>query len=176
MLISDLKYGDVLLYVESPKYSSILVKNIRLITGSKYTHSAIYIDDGNKFILEQLLLRVITFVYDYKLEVGEEVYIVRPKFEVKEINEDLYKHKPYGIFSILDDALNHLLGRLTFGNWTKKCILGRFSSNITCSALVAECLNLANNVNWCYDNRIVEPDDYFNHTEDFDFLGRLEIK
>lgn len=176
MLISDLKYGDVLLYVESPKYSSILVKSIRLIIGSKYTHSSIYIDDGSKFVLEQLLLRVITFIYDYKLEVGEEICVVRPKFEVKPIKEDLYKHKPYGVFSILDDALNHLFGRLTFGNWKHRCMLGKFSSNRTCSALVAECLDLANNVSWCYDNRMVEPDDYFNHSKDFDFLGKLEIK
>jgi len=177
MKFSDLKHGDVLLY-EHKKKASLFVRGIRFITGSRIEHCGIVLDvDNQKFILEQMSERMHSYLPFYYAKPGEVIHCVRPKFAIPEMdNKTLCKRIDYGYLSICDCLLNHLFGRITFGNWVYRPMLKRWfnTQTIICSTLVATALKLNNNVKWCNYLEVVEPDDYWNHTEDFMYIGIVD--
>lgn len=173
---SELKHGDVLLYIYKKK-ASILVKFIRLICGNKYVHASVVCEiDKRNYILEQSFERIHSYIPAYTVFEEEEIHCYRPKFIIPSYVIGNFKRKPYGYLGIIDCAINHLLRRVTFGHWEYKPMLSRLfnTKNIVCSALVAQTLRLKEAVEWCKYLEVVEPDDYSNHTENFTFIGILD--
>ena len=172
---SDLRHGDVLLY-EHKRNQSLFVRGIRLITGSKFSHVGIVQDVSyTKLILEQLSEREYSDFHFYKPDVGEVIHIVRPRFPVPPTDSRLINHQGYGHWGIVDCLINHALGRLLFGKWTYRPMLSLLKpDNIICSALVATVLRLNFSAPWCSYLQVVEPDDYYNHAETFQYLGIVD--
>lgn len=171
---SDLQHGDVLLY-EHKKYATFLSRLIRIIIGNKMTHSSVIIKvDNRKFVLEQLAIRTHSYLPFYYAFEGETIHCIRPKFTPPSImlNSDFERQK-YGNLAIIDCAINHFIGLITDGRWKYRPILAKLfnSKRIICSALVAKILRLDLNTKWCNDYHVVEPDDFINHCEDFNYLG-----
>ena len=172
-----LQPGDVLLHKDrTPSFGA---RGIRLITGSKYTHCSLVLPDGS--ILEQGLKRRIHFglkAYCKKtLTQGESLELARPKFEPRFNYAYVTTGDFYGWNCIVDALINHGLGRVAdlFGcHYTYKPWLSRFWG-LDCSALVASASRLDECVAWCYENRIVEPDDFANHPESYELLGELDV-
>lgn len=174
---SRLQHGDVLLY-EHRKHVNFFRLGIRLITGSRFTHCGVIQQDmsnpNNFFVLEQLTERTHSWLPFYYAEDGEVIHVVRPVFTPPILNSEHFQRKPYGYLSIIDCLINHFLGRITFGKWIYKVILAKKSTNIVCSSVVGKVLDLPNNVSWCTDIKLLEPDDYFNHWKDFQYLGEID--
>lgn len=169
----ELQHGDVLLYVHK-KHQTILEKLIRLVTGSKMVHSSVVQSTmEGKVILEQLTVRTQSLLDIYPLQPGEELYCYRPLFYPPEYKIRNFQQKPYGVLAILDCLLNHLIG-LVIPIWRHKTMLAHWSKNNTCSGLVAVVLNLKDNVDWCPDPRVIEPEDYLKYPHDFQCLGKVE--
>lgn len=171
----DLQHGDVLLFVRH-KHSSLLVKMIRLITGSQFTHAAIVLEvDQKKFVLEQENERMHSYLPFYYAFKDEEIYAYRPKFPIPNIVFQEFNRLDYGYLCIIDCAINHLLGLFNSKREYKPLLTKLFKSKtVTCSALVAQVLKLTNNVNWCKYVETVEPDDFANHSETFTSLGSID--
>ena len=169
---SDIKHGDVCLF-KRREYQSFFATGIRLITGSEYTHVGIILFiNGSPVLFEQLERRIYRFIELYNLEKYEEVFIVRPKFTVPGTNRDLFKYRKYNYLGIADCLINHTIG-LIIPSHKYIPLLSRFTKKTICSQLVADCLDLKNNTDWCKYHEVVEPDDYINHKEDFTFMGQL---
>lgn len=171
---SELKHGDVLLY-ERKKYIGILPRLIRIIIGNKMTHAGIVMEvDNKKFVLEQLTPRMHSYLPFYYALPGEVIHCVRPKFTSPSIVlNKFFEREKYGNLAIIDCAINHFIGLFLSDKWKYRPILAKLfkSKRIICSALVAKILRLELNTNWCNNYRVVEPDDFINHCEDFSYLG-----
>jgi hypothetical protein len=175
MYLDQLKHGDVLLY-EFKTNQSLFVKSIRFATKSQFSHTAVIQDVGSEqVLLEQLKVRTQSILSMYTLISGEVIHVMRPRFTVPSAQKVLFDQKPYGILGILDCALNHLIG-LVIRTWQHRPMLAKLfkSANVVCSAAVALVDDLKNNTKWCLHPECVEPDDYYNHQEDFEYLGILE--
>lgn len=173
---SKLKHGDVLLY-KYVSHASIIDKGIRLITGSFFVHTSVIQDIGyTKIVLEQLTAqRDFSVLEFYRPDAYVEIHVVRPTFEPPETDKSLINHASYGWVDIWDSLLNHLMGRITFGHWEKKPMLSKNAKVVDCSTLNALALKAVTNCSsWCKYPSVVEPDDYFNHVESFDYLGRVD--
>lgn len=169
---SDLKHGDVVLY-EERSHQSFIVRAIRLITGSKYTHAGIVLMiNGSPVIFEQLDRRIYRFVELYNLDIDEHVYVYRPNFVAPGTDRNLLKYKKYGYIKLVDCLINHFIGLFNL-NHRYRPYLSKYTKNKICSQLVADCLDLKNHVNWCDYHEVVEPDDYANHENDFKYMGNL---
>ena len=172
--VSELKHGDVLLY-EHKKYIGILPRLIRIIIGNKITHAGIIMEvDNRKFVLEQLTPRTHSYLPFYYALPGEVIHCARPKFMIPAIIQNsIFEREKYGNLAIIDCAINHFIGLFLGDKYKYKPILARLfkSERIICSALVAKILRLDLNTNWCNNYRVVEPDDFINHCEDFSYLG-----
>ena len=70
--------------------------------------------------------------------------------------------------------VNHLIGLFKKG-WVYRPYLCRLTpKRDNCSGVVAIQLNLEYNASeWCGSNRMIEPDDFYNHTETFEYLGEV---
>ncbi len=172
---THLRHGDVLVY-KYRSHQSILVRGIRLVTGSRFVHVGVVVEtaDHRKFVLEQLGQRVHIPLENYTGAMGSEIHVVRPKFPVRPLDPNLMDTTAYGYLGIVDCLINHGLGRvLTY--WDYRPILSRlWSENIICSALVALVLNLEKHAPWCQFYRVMEPDDFVNHPETFTDLGLVD--
>ena len=174
MKIEELQDNDVLVYEET-KRIPLLVRLIRLSTGSRYTHAGIFIGQGRLGgIMEQLWNREFTFITKYKKIPGEVISVYRPLFKasVEKDRADFQNHH-YGILCILDDLLQHGLGY--FKNYKRRPILSKLSPRLTCSALVAKILQLPQHCDWLGDYRDCEPQNFPAHPETFEFVGILEL-
>ena len=171
---TQLQHGDVLIY-EHKSHQSFLVRAIRLITGSKFVHAAVVVKVNEElYILEQQQQRMHSRIDFYYAFVGEVIHCVRPKFEVDtNINILDFYRENYGYINILDCLLNHTVSILTLKHWVFKPILVKLfrTKTIVCSALVAKVINLFSHAAWCKHITTIEPDDYYNHKETFDYLG-----
>jgi hypothetical protein len=178
MNYTELQHGDVLLF-NRRQHQTITERLIRLITGSQYTHCGIVVKvDGQLYVLEQMTERMHSRLDFYYAKLGEVIVCARPKFEIDQnINILDFYRENYGYTNIIDCALNHLFGRVTFGKWEFKPILvPRIkASTIICSALVATVLQLDKHAAWCKYVGVVEPDDYYNHAETFNILGTIDF-
>jgi hypothetical protein len=174
MKTQDLRTGDVLIY-EHTSRTPLLVRMIRLITGSQYTHAGVFIGQGRMGgVLEQLYVREFEFISKYKREKGEVITVWRPRFELPTIlYGEICGTQIYGVLCILDDLLQHGLGYIP--GYKKRPILARLSTNLTCSALVAKVLQLDRNCDWLSDFRLCEPQHIPAHPETFEYLGELEL-
>ena len=170
---SDLKHGDVLLY-RWRSGQSFYERGIRLVTGSQYVHCGIVQDTVlDRVVLEQLTKRTFTSVAAYRGEDGAEIVAVRPVFKVPVTKAPLLNNNAYGYAAIVDSLVNHLMGRLSKG-WTPRPIFGsEDASTVDCATLVARALDLPTKTTWCKYTEVVEPDDYYNHTETFMPLGTV---
>lgn len=187
MNVRDLQPGDILLHSDtSPAFGA---RGIRLITGSKFTHCALVLQDGR--ILEQWTRRRIhkdAFAYAAKtLTKGESLTVVRPKFTIVFDPDFIREGNLYGVGCILDALINHAFAWAYHLGWLKRnqpeeigddkyYPMAFFSrlGGLDCSALVAATLHMGSRV-WCSDVRCVEPDDFANHGEDFQNLGVLDF-
>ena len=175
MKASELKHGDILLYEEG-RQATTASRLIRLVTGSKFTHVSIVQEIYRiKFVLEQLGERTHSYVPLYYVAPGEVVHCVRPKFTPVKATVKIFERKPYGYWSICDVAINHFIG-LFNKNWVYRPWFMRWvkNPNIDCSILVGEALNLKDEASWCNHLGVLEPDDFYNHTETFEYLGVVE--
>lgn len=174
---SELLHGDVLLYDYKGR-ENFFTRSIRFITGNKYIHSGIVIKWCNKmYVFEQLNIRVTVKINEYKVHPNETILCMRPKFKVKKIGfSELMLPKTYGYISIFDCLVNHAIGRVTFGKWKYRPVFKRLlrTKTIICSALNAEVLDLKNHVDWCTYHEVVEPDDYYNNSQDFMNMGPID--
>jgi hypothetical protein len=171
-------HGDVLLY-EYKKHSSFFTKGIRLVEGSKFVHAAnVRRINGNLFILEALASRTHSYVPFYYIHSGEVVHCFRPKFPIPDVIEKPYfVPESYGYLCIIDSLFNHLMSVITLRKWRFKPLFQKWfdAAHTDCSVLVAELLDLENTTKWCSSNRVVEPDDFSLHPEDFQYLGIVEF-
>jgi len=171
----QLQNGDVLLY-EHKRHISFFALAIRIITGSKFVHSSIIINkSNNKFVLEQLSIRSHCFLPFYYAFPGEIIHAVRPFFPVPEIDNSYFNREGYGYRNIIDSLINHTVG-LIFKNWKYIPFISVHSTKDNCSVLIAKILKLSTNAIWCKFPEVVEPDDYFNHSESFHYLGVVDWK
>lgn len=187
MLPQDLLPGDILLHTD--KTPGFGARGVRLFTGSKFSHCSVVLQGGH--VLEQWTRRRIhTDVRSYAslvLSQGEELFVVRPRFTVVFEPEFIREGNLYGGWCILDALINHAIGRLYQLGWLKSnqpewlgdgayhptAFFSRMGG-LDCSALIAAVLGMGSRP-WCSDIRCVEPDDFANHTEDFDQLGVLDF-
>lgn len=171
---SELQHGDVLLY-EKRKNQGFLPRAIRLITGSRFTHAGVVQDvEGSLVILEQVSMRIYSFVSLYTLEekTDEAVYCFRPRFEAPKYQPELFKHKGYGDVAIVDCALNHGIGLVARNYEYRPLLVSLFKRTaMVCSGLVATALDLKNNTTWCHYPGVTEPDDLSEHPESFVPMG-----
>jgi len=167
----------VLLYTHHRTGQSLMVRGIRLVTGSRYVHCAVVQDFGyTKLVLEQLGERTFTDLRLYRDDAGEHIYVARPAFDPPKPPRGAFFQKiAYGYLGIVDCLINHAICRLSWGKWVYRPMLGRLTPrNIICSTLVAQVLDLSRNTTWCKCPAVVEPDDYYNHRESFSFLGEVD--
>lgn len=171
---TGLRHGDVLTY-EYRSHQSILVRGIRLVTGSRCVHVGVVVSyQGILYVLEQLPKRSMIPLSQYSGALGSEIHAVRPKFAVQRLDHSLVDTTAYGYMGIVDCLINHALGRiLTY--WDYRPMLSTiWPQNVICSALVAIVLDLPKHAKWCQFPAVSEPDDYVNHTETFDYLGKID--
>jgi hypothetical protein len=165
--------GDVLLYTAPAwKFSNIIPKLIRLITGNKITHVALYINqEGNKHIILDVSTKGI-----YTLSMTEaELYnrvddfclagIARLNNLQLPLEQDKLRTatsyffgKKYGYLTILNLLLQHGMGRLFNKEWK---IWFKSNDAYICSEstqLVYEKMGFIFNKPAC----LVEPDDYLS--------------
>lgn len=171
---SKLEHGDVLLFAHAPEHQSLFVRGIRLVTGSTFVHAGVVVDNGQyKLVLEQLAERTFEPVDYYRPDVGASIHVLRPKFDVPPTDPSLINRNGYGYWSIADCLANHLVG--LFSKRDYKVRFGKIKpDNVECAGLVAQALGLQDRALWCKDNKVVEPDDYFNHDETFWYLGVVD--
>ena len=126
-------------------------------------------------MLEQQSERMHSLLDLYYAFDGEIIDVVRPTFKVSPFNQVFFERRDYGDLCIIDSFLNHLMNRLTLHHWKFRPIFKTLfrSVNVDCSILLANILDLKNNVSWCYNNDVIEPDDFFNNKEGFEFLGTM---
>ena len=175
---TNLQHGDVILF-EKRRQRGFLPSAIRLVTGSKYTHVGVVINVGGvKLVLEQLTRRRISLLKFYYTEQEnyEFLHVVRPRFGVPLfISPEWFRDRKYGYLGLLDSLVNHSAG-LIDSKWKyKPTFSGMNPKNLDCSGLVATVLNLGCATDWVkvgYES-VVEPDDFANHPENFDYLGEL---
>lgn len=176
MKVGDLRHGDVLMF-EYRRYDKLIPRAIRLVTGSHITHVGIVQEVfGVKVVLEQLSLRTHTLLNFYPRNSGEKIEVARPNFNVPKVNKYLFIPEKYGYWSIVDCLINHALGQVPFLKWEYRPFFTKWTKTRkeNCSNLVAHALDLSKNVPWCKFPDVVEPDDFYNHTETFTNLGTLE--
>jgi|GEM_PF-6710782 len=166
---TDLRHGDALLYIETKP--TWIDKGIQVITGSNCIHVSMVLFNN---VFEQVLHRRMVPLNQYSnyLADGEIILALRPKFNIAINPDEINTSSFYGFTGILDQLMNHLLGRL-IPRYKHTAFLTRIWG-LDCSGLVANILNLEHNCDWCHDYRVVEPDDFMNHGESFDYLGRVE--
>ena len=175
ILSTELRHGDVLCYTYRT-HQSIFARGIRLITGSQFVHVGVVLETpSGMIILEQLGERAFNLKDLYHSMPGEDVFAVRPRFTPFAATYGLIDRSDYGYLAIVDCLLNHALARLTFGAWKYRPVISRLQPNrVMCSTLVAQVLKLPLFAPWCKHTAVVEPDDFFNHTETFEHLGYVQ--
>ena len=174
-----LRHGDVLLF-EHRSHQSFFVRGIRLICGSRIVHCGVIqqataidveVDDlpiDYLLVLEQLAERTFEPLQFYHEDAGEVIHAVRPRKYPPKTDPSRFNRLGYGYWGIVDCLLNHLMGRITLGHWRKRRMLGLLKpNNVICSQLVGLCLGLP-------DWGLMEPDDYFNDSARFEYLGIVE--
>lgn len=174
---SQLQVGDALLF-EYRVNQTIAERGIRLVTGSKFVHVGTVEQPYPPFapiVMEQMTLRLFEEVALYTgAPDGTVVHLVRPKFEVEPLDPTLLQRANYGYLGIGDCLLNHGLSALTLRHWRYRAMMGLLTpGRIVCSALAAKRYQLWKHTDWCLDWRTVEPDDYYNHSESFDYIGQV---
>ena len=173
MHYSELRHGDVLIY-EYREGQSIYAKLITLITGSKYAHCSVVLEygKGRFFVLEQMTQRMHSMLEIYNPK--EIVHCVRPKFTVsKFVQPKWFERKTYGYANIADALINHFIG-VFLRNWRYRPYFSKKWKNPDCSTLVSIVLNLKLNTRWVEFDSVVEPDDFYNHDESFEYLGEVK--
>lgn len=169
---SELQHGDVLLYERGSKHGTLLGRIIRLVTGSRYTHSAIVVENlpGERYIVEQDGKVRATLVEDYVFKRPEKVHVFRkPGLRW---NRSLSMQMVwwmvgtrYGVANLFEILLQHLLGRLFPGREPIPVMLEENRKPCTCSGLVAKIMHVAaedptGGLNFLRHSTIVEPDDF----------------
>jgi hypothetical protein len=161
--------GDVILYKNGP---NLISKFIRLIEGNPFTHCAIVVESDK---MDPLLLEIAntfsrvrfvrlsdTLSYTDMIAVARNPDLkVSNNFKLSIIGLDLIESK-YSFRSILNCAINHLIGRiLGFMDipWHYREILPIDKNKFTCSALVSFVLDRLTNYS-CFDPWTTEPDDF----------------
>lgn len=175
---SQLQAGDALLF-QYREHQSVAERGIRLVTGSVFVHIGTVErprPDVSPIVMEQLSPhRLFEELPLYTgAPQGTEVHALRPRFPVEPLDPALLVREPYGYLGILDSLLNHGLSRVTLRHWRYRAMLGLLTPDrIVCSALAAKRYRLDQHTDWAPDFRVVEPDDYVNHHESFDYLGQV---
>lgn len=169
---SELKHGDVLLFERGSKHGTLLGRIIRLLTGSRYTHSAIVLENrsGERFIAEQSGHCAMTRLDDFVFHRPEKVTVWRN--ETLRWNGTLAMvvawtmvNTPYGVGNLFEILFQHTMGRLV-KNWKwKPVFLPEDRKKCTCSGLVAKIMftGTLNPPAFTRYSTIVEPDDYADH-------------
>jgi hypothetical protein len=176
----DLQHGDVLLYEKGSKHGTLLGRLIRLITGSRFTHTAIVLQNCNheRFVVEQSGVVSVTNVSNYKFTQPTKITVWR--------NDSLWLTQDamhmawrmtgvkYGVANLFEIMLQHLLGRVLKGWRWNPVFLPPDRLKCTCSGLVAKILvagirPLEKSRHFA-KTTIVEPDD-FNELRGFRQIG-----
>jgi hypothetical protein len=175
--VDTLLPGDLLLF-EYRIRQSLVERGIRLVEGSKFVHCGTIEQPrpGCAPIVMEALSPQRRFdelaVYTGSPD-GTVVHVLRPKFPIEPLDLSLVTRESYGYLGIVDSLINHGLKLVLFGHWRFRAMLGLLTPNaLICSALSARRYRLDRHADWCPDYRVVEPDDYYNHPESFDYLGR----
>ena len=180
-----LQVGDALLF-EHRIHQSVVVRGIRLVTGSKFVHVGTVEDPlcsmlptapPDPVVMEQLITRTFERVALYLgAPAGTVVHALRPKFPIEPLDMTLLERSVYGYLGIADCLLNHGIGLIPGLHWRHRAMLGLLTPNhIVCSALAAKRYRLYLHTDWAPDYRVVEPDQFYNHSESFDYLGRVSF-
>ena len=175
---SQMLVGDALLF-DYRSAQTFVERGIRLITGSEFVHIATVEqprEDCTKIVMEAISpRRLFEEVPLYAGVPGDTVvHLLRPKFPVEPLDFTLLARETYGYLNVLDCLLNHAIDRVTLRHWRYRAMLSHLTPNqLDCSALVAKRYQLWKHAPWCTDFRVLEPDDYYNRNESFDYLGQV---
>ena len=169
---AELRHGDVLLFERGSKHGTLLGRLIRLFTGSRYTHSAIVVENLNKqkFIVEQDGRVKVTPINDYVFKRPEKVHAFRT--DSLRWNNSLSMlvawsmvGTKYGVANLFEILFQHLMGRL-YPKWTPVPVfLQNDRRKCTGSGLVAKIMFVSTigevgEMDYLRYSTIVEPDDF----------------
>lgn len=178
----DLQHGDILLFEKGSKHGTLLGRLIRLITGSRFTHTAIVLQNfaHERFIVEQTGRVKVTKLSEYKFKNPIKVTVWRNSalWLTSDAMTCAWKMVgvSYGVLNLFEILFQHLMSRMVkYWRW-HSVFLPANRRKCTCSGLVAKILVAGTRpperARHFTETTIIEPDD-FNELRGFKQIGVL---